>query len=229
MSEPVLILKGIKRIFDKGKVNLEVLRGVDLTVEAGEIVAIVGPSGAGKSTLLHIAGGLLKPSSGSVLLNGHNLYFQTDEGMAAYRNKDVGFVFQMHYLLPEFKAWENVALPALVHGESMIRAKHRSQDLLKEVGLSERLEHKPGELSGGEQQRVAIARAIMNQPSLVLADEPTGDLDDTTAEEVEQLLWKLNRDRGITLVFVTHNLQLAQRADRIVTLKNGNVFGIEVR
>lgn len=223
MSDPVLICERVVKRFPQGTRTLEVLKGVELTAERGESLAIVGPSGAGKSTLLHIAGGLLRPSDGRVRLDGVWLEGAGDAELARVRNRQVGFVFQMHHLLPEFSALENVGLPARLAGEDPTRVRARARALLDRVGLADRADHRPGELSGGEQQRVAVARALINQPALLLADEPTGDLDRDTAEGIHELLADLRRDRNLTLVVVTHNPDLSRLADRIITLRDGKV------
>ncbi len=200
---------------------LQVLRGLDLEVESGEVVAIVGASGTGKSTLLHLIGALDRPTAGRVGLAGRDLNTLWDEALAEVRNQDIGFVFQFHYLLPEFTAQENVALPALMAGKEMEEAMERALELLGAVGLSDRADHRPVKLSGGEQQRVAVARALTNSPSLVLADEPSGNLDTASSESLHELLWGLNEYEGQTLVLVTHNLQLASRAQRVLELSEG--------
>ncbi len=223
MSDPVLICERVVMRFPQGTQTLEVLKGVECTAARGESLAIVGPSGAGKSTLLHIAGGLLRPSAGRVRLDGVWLEGAGDAELAQVRNRRVGFVFQMHHLLSEFTALENVGLPARLAGEDASRVRTRARDLLDRVGLSARADHRPGELSGGEQQRVAIARALINQPAVLLADEPTGDLDRGTAEGIHDLLAGLRRDRNLTLVMVTHNPDLSRLADRIITLRDGQV------
>ncbi len=223
MNKAVLQIQELTKTFSLGETCLQVLKGINLTVSAGEIVAIVGPSGAGKSTLLNIAGGLLRPSSGSVRLSEQAVFTCSGERLSWIRNRLVGFVFQMHHLLPEFSAMENVAMPGRIAGQSRASANQRARDLLKQVGLEGRWKHRPGELSGGEQQRVAIARALFNQPGLLLADEPTGDLDGTTAREIFQLLMKFNRERGQTLVVVSHNPELAREADRVITLQDGRI------
>jgi lipoprotein-releasing system ATP-binding protein len=226
MSEPALVCEHITKSFRQGAHTLEVLKGLDLRVERGECLAIMGPSGAGKSTLLHIAGGLLRPTAGSVSIDGVRLETAGDAELAAVRSQRVGFVFQMHYLLQDFSALENVALPARVRGEAKAPALARARELLDQVGLADRAEHRPGELSGGEQQRVAIARALMNRPTLVLADEPTGDLDHATAEGIHELLLRLRREQGQTLLVVTHNPELSRLADRIVRLSDGKVVDL---
>ncbi len=223
MNKAVLQIQELTKTFSMGESCLQVLKGINLTISAGEIVAIVGPSGAGKSTLLNIAGGLMRPSSGSVLLLEQAVFSCGEEGLSRIRNQLVGFIFQMHHLLPEFSAMENVAMPGLIAGQSRLSANQRARELLRQVGLEERWKHRPGELSGGEQQRVAIARALFNQPGLLLADEPTGDLDGTTAREIFQLLMKFNKERGQTLVMVSHNPELASLADRVITLQDGKI------
>ncbi len=201
--------------------TLEVLKGVDFSAEAGEIVAIVGPSGAGKSTLLQILGTLSTPDRGSLYLDGEDVLALRGEALAAFRGRRVGFVFQAHHLLPEFTARENVMIPALIAGASMREARERAGRLLGEVGLRERLDHKPAELSGGEQQRVAIARALVNEPAVLFADEPTGNLDSATKQEIHRLLFELRDRLGQTLVIVTHDPELAALCDRSLTMKDG--------
>lgn len=203
--------------------RLHVLKGIDFVVRRGEIVAIVGPSGVGKSTLLHIIGALDRPTGGSVEIDGEFIFDLSDRELAAYRNRSIGFVFQFHHLLPEFNALENVMMPALIRRAQPGAARDRAMALLSSVGLAERWSHRPGELSGGEQQRVAVARALMNEPKLILADEPSGNLDKEAADGLHELLWQLSRKEGRTIVVVTHNLQLARRADRIVKLFDGRV------
>ncbi|MEW6516072.1 MAG: ABC transporter ATP-binding protein [candidate division FCPU426 bacterium] len=223
MSEPVLRLEQVEKTFGQGSGLVPVLRGVELGVAPGEMVAIVGPSGAGKTTLLSVAGGLMHPTGGSVRILGQDLYSLGDEGLAALRNKSVGFVFQLHYLLPEFNAEENVMLPALIAGLSHAEARKQAAEWLERVGLTHRRTHRPGELSGGEQQRVAIARALVNRPALLLADEPTGDLDLATAQGIHDLFMNLNREAGQTVIVVTHNPALANLANRTITLQDGRV------
>jgi lipoprotein-releasing system ATP-binding protein len=203
--------------------TLEVLRDASLTVRAGEIVAIVGESGTGKSTLLHLLGALDRPSSGTVRLNGLDVFEKDDEALADFRNRSVGFVFQFHHLLPEFSALENVAMPALIGGTPMAKATPRARDLLRSLGLGARAGHRPAQLSGGEQQRVAVARALMNKPGLVLADEPTGNLDTKTAELLHDEIVRLARERTRAFVIVTHNPSLADRADRVLHLREGRL------
>lgn len=202
---------------------VEVLKGIDLEIYEGEIVTIMGPSGVGKSTLLHILGVLDRPTSGQVLIDDINIFQYNDQQLAEYRNKTVGFVFQFHHLLPEFSALENVMLPGLIAGINKVTVRNRAIELLTEVGLEDRLDHRPNELSGGEQQRVAVARALINSPKLLLADEPSGNLDRQSAEALHQLFWELNQKLNQTLIIVTHNLELAEQADRVIELFDGRV------
>ena len=201
--------------------DLHILRGVDFALGWGEAVAIVGASGSGKSTLLHLLGALDRPSSGSVLVGGIEVAALQDEEAAELRNGRIGFVFQFHHLLRDFSALENVMMPALIRGDGPVVARGKATDLLEQVGLGERLGHKPRELSGGEQQRVAVARALVNEPLIVLADEPTGDLDTFTSREVQDLIFDMKERHGVALVVVTHNRALAARADRVLRLKEG--------
>jgi lipoprotein-releasing system ATP-binding protein len=224
MSEPALALRGVTRVFRQGERQLKVLRGVDLTLVRGELVALVGPSGAGKSTLLHIAGLLERPDGGSVEVGGIACSTLSDGDRTRIRRDTVGFVYQFHHLLPEFSALENVMLPQLIAGLSKREARERAQQLLSMVGLAERAGHRPGRLSGGEQQRVAIVRAIANVPRVLLADEPTGNLDPSTAEGVFQQLQKLVKATGLSALIATHNLDLAKRMDRVLELKDGMVM-----
>ncbi|HEX9974273.1 MAG TPA: ABC transporter ATP-binding protein [bacterium] len=203
--------------------SIEVLTGIDLEISEGEIVAVMGPSGVGKSTLLHILGALDRPSSGSVIIDGADIFDYDDAKLAQFRNQTVGFVFQFHHLLPEFSALENVMLPGMISNKNKREIRERAVELLTDVGLAERLDHRPNELSGGEQQRVAVARALMNSPRLLLADEPSGNLDRQSAEALHQLFWDLNKKMNQTLVIVTHNIELANMADRIIELFDGRV------
>jgi lipoprotein-releasing system ATP-binding protein len=205
------------------RTTVEVLRGVQLHVAAGEMVAIVGPSGAGKSTLLHLMGGLDRPSQGAIRYNGVALQQLRDEQLADFRNQHIGFVFQFHHLLPEFSAIENTLLPALMQRRAKPEAYREAQQLLIRVGLGDRLHHRPGELSGGEQQRVAVARALINNPDVVLADEPTGNLDRTMGQSIQKLLRRLNEERGQTFVIVTHDREFAAQMDRVISLVDGKV------
>jgi lipoprotein-releasing system ATP-binding protein len=223
MSEPVLATRGLKRSFTQGDVTIEVLRGVDLEVGAGEIVALVGPSGSGKSTLLQAVGLLEGGFSGSIRLNGEEAAELDDNGRTRLRRELLGFVYQFHHLLPEFNAVENVVLPQLVLGREPKPAHRRAEDLLGRLGLSQRLDHRPSKLSGGEQQRVAVARALANKPPLVLADEPTGNLDEHTADAVLAELLKLVREEGSAGLIATHNERLAGKMDRVVRLHEGRL------
>lgn len=223
MNVPLIQTLALKKDYPLpgGAGVLPVLRGIDLEIMKGEIVAIVGPSGAGKSTLMHMLGTLDRPTSGQVRYGGTDVFGMRDDELAAFRNTHIGFVFQFHHLLPEFTAQENIAIPALMHGSSMPDALKRAAELLDEVGLSGRMQHKPSELSGGEQQRVAVARALVNQPDVVLADEPTGNLDSANAVMLHDMLWNLSRAKQQTFVIVTHNDAMAQRADRVVGMRDG--------
>jgi lipoprotein-releasing system ATP-binding protein len=222
MSE-VLILRAVTRIYRGDAGELPVLRGADLAVRAGEIVALVAPSGAGKSTLLHVAGLLDRPDGGSVLIEGRDAGGLPDAARTAVRRDTIGFVYQFHHLLPEFTALENVVLPQMIAGRGRSMAQDRARSLLGAFGLAERLGHLPGKLSGGEQQRVAIGRALANRPKLLLADEPTGNLDVATAESVFAALLATVRDHGLAAVVATHNPELAARMDRTVTLRAGRL------
>ena len=213
----------LHKTFSMGTYELPVLKGINLEIQRGELIAIVGASGAGKSTLLHIIGTLDKPSSGTVTFNGQDLFQMSDAQQADFRNKRIGFVFQFHHLLPEFTALENAGMPALVQRRDAASVESDAKALLTEVGLGKRLNHKPGELSGGEQQRVAIARALMQKPDLVLADEPTGNLDSHTGDALFGLMRDLNKARGITFIIVTHNDKLSAQADRIVYMQDGMI------
>ncbi|MCV2891617.1 ABC transporter ATP-binding protein [Lentibacter sp. XHP0401] len=222
MSDPVLRLTGIEKVYNKDKPNeVSVLRGADLTIEAGEIVGLVAPSGAGKSTLLHIAGLLDMASAGTVEIGGQDMTGRSDRKRTRVRREDVGFVYQFHHLLPEFTALENVMLPQLANGVARGAANTRAMELLGHVGVSERCEHRPADMSGGEQQRVAFCRALANGPRLLLADEPTGNLDPGTADQVFSALMSLARETGLAALIATHNLELAARMDRRVRLEEG--------
>jgi lipoprotein-releasing system ATP-binding protein len=203
--------------------RVEVLKGITLTVAAGETIALVGASGAGKSTLLHIMGALDRPTAGKVVFNGNDIFQFNDVSLASFRNRSVGFVFQFHHLLPEFSALENVMMPALISGMRKDEAGMLAERLIRDVGLSHRSTHKPGELSGGEQQRVAIARALVLSPALLLADEPTGNLDTKTSEDIHALLAGIQRQKGIALVIVTHNESLAARMGKTIRLVDGRI------
>ncbi len=211
-----------KSYFLHGK-RIDVLRGVSLTIERGELVSLIGASGAGKSTFLHVLGTLDAPAAGELFFEGRDVFAMNDAAIADFRNKSIGFVFQSHYLLPEFTALENVAMPALIQRMDRAEAYRRAGQLLDRVWLGHRFEHRPGELSGGESQRVALARALVLQPAMLLADEPTGNLDPTTGEGIHQLLREVNRELGITAVVVTHNEVLAQSLPRRLRLADGQV------
>ena len=225
MSEQILRLDGLKRGFKQGREQLHVLNGASLSLNKGEIVALVGPSGSGKSTLLHIAGLLEFPDEGEVWLHGDACGTLSDDKRTALRRRDVGFVYQYHHLLPEFSALENVILPQMIAGSPRAQASARAKELLAKLNLAGREEHRPGQLSGGEQQRVAICRALANQPALLLADEPTGNLDPHTADIVFDQLISLVRDQGLAALVATHNPELARRMDRVITVKDGQLLG----
>ena len=218
-----ITIRGLSRVFEKGGKAIQVLQDVDLDIGSGDTVAIVGPSGSGKSTFLQILGTLDKPTSGQVLLDDVDVFKQRQHVIDRLRNRQIGFVFQFHHLLPDQTALGNVALPMIIQGQTKRQAEARAQARLERVGLSHRLTHRPGELSGGEQQRVAIARALVMEPGLLLADEPTGNLDPGTADGVFELLLELNREQGSTLVVVTHSLELAARFPRVLRVVNGNL------
>jgi len=223
-ADPVLVRASeVKKAFRHMGRTLEVLRGIDLEIADGEMVSIVGPSGAGKSTLLHCIGTLDVPTSGSIRLAGEEVTKLPGSRLAELRNRTIGFVFQFHHLLPEFNALENVLMPGLVQGKQRRQLEPRARALLEEVGLKERTLHRPGELSGGEQQRVALARAMFLEPKLLLADEPTGNLDTGTSAQIHDLFFAINAQRGTTIVVVTHNLALAASMPRVVTLRDGRV------
>jgi lipoprotein-releasing system ATP-binding protein len=215
----MIIAKNIHKSYDK----LEILKGVDLEINAGEVVSIVGSSGAGKTTLLTILGTLDRPNSGEVLIDGQNVVGYNDKKLAAFRNKNIGFVFQFHHLLPEFTALENICIPAYIGNVSKKEAEAKAMSLLELFNLKERAEHKPSELSGGEQQRVAVARALINDPKVIFADEPSGNLDSKNATELHQLFFKLRDQLKQTFVIVTHNNELAQMADRMLVMKDGRI------
>jgi lipoprotein-releasing system ATP-binding protein len=218
-----LEVRSVKKSFGSGDARVDVLNGIDLDVTEGETIALVGASGAGKSTLLHILGTLDSPTSGSVLFRGEDIFSSGEQGLAAFRNHSIGFVFQFHHLLPEFSALENVAMPLLIAGKNRKDATEAASLLLQDVGLAHRFSHRPGELSGGEQQRVAIARALVGSPQLLLADEPTGNLDMKTSDGIHELLGEIHDQRKLTLVIVTHNERLASRMGRTVQLVDGKI------
>ena len=223
MSEPVLVLRDLGRTYQTGQGPLEVLRGANLTVAPGEIVGLIGPSGSGKSSLLHAAGLLEHPTSGQVLIDGRDCGAMTDAARTRIRLSTIGFVYQFHHLLPELDALDNVALPALIAGQSRRVARERARELLTDLGLAARLDHQPAQLSGGEQQRVAVARALTNKPRLLLADEPTGNLDPATSDAVFQSLHDLVRATGVAALIATHNLEMAKHMDRVLALRDGRL------
>jgi lipoprotein-releasing system ATP-binding protein len=220
---PLIEVKGLTKVFDHGGRRLEVLKGIELLIRPGEMLAVVGKSGAGKSTLLHILGTLDRPSSGRVLFDGKDLFRQKSAQLAQFRNRHIGFVFQFHHLLPEFTALENVMMPVLIHRVSRPKARAAALAMLESVGLSGRLTHRPGELSGGEQQRVALARALVMEPKLLLADEPTGNLDSHTSAGIHELFGVLNERCGTAMLIVTHNADLAERMPRTVRMEDGRI------
>ncbi|MNK12956.1 Lipoprotein-releasing system ATP-binding protein LolD [compost metagenome] len=215
----MLTAKGICKTYGQ----LDVLKGIDLEIQSGEVVSIVGSSGAGKTTLLQILGTLDKPDAGTVTLNGVNPFELSSKGLAGFRNQKIGFIFQFHQLLPEFTALENVVMPALIGGKGMKESKDRAKHLLDKLGLSNRENHQPAALSGGEQQRVAVARALMNEPDIIFADEPSGNLDSRNAEELHRLFFELRKEFGQTFVIVTHNNLLAEMADRTIVMADGSL------
>lgn len=215
----MIIANNIHKSYD----SLEILKGVDLEIKSGEVVSIVGSSGAGKTTLLTILGTLDRPSSGEVLINGQNVFAMNDKKLASFRNQNIGFVFQFHHLLPEFNALENICIPAFIAKKGKKEAEQKAMELLELFNLKERASHKPSELSGGEQQRIAVARALINDPKVIFADEPSGNLDSKNATELHHLFFKLRDELKQTFVIVTHNNELAQMADRMLVMKDGRI------
>jgi len=222
--EPVITATGVHKSYVAGDGSiLEVLKGIDLTVSAGETLAIIGESGSGKSTLLHLLGGLDRPSAGTIVVGGRDLGAIGENELSAIRNASIGFVFQFHHLLREFTVRENVMMPQLIGGKSYVEAGKRADLLLSDVGLTKRSDHRPSQLSGGEQQRVAVARALANMPLALLADEPSGNLDPSTSERLHDLLFGVSADHGTAMVLVTHNMQLAARSDRVLEVHGGEL------
>jgi lipoprotein-releasing system ATP-binding protein len=221
---PLISVENLFKSFGQASKKVDVLKDISLTFQPGEAVAIYGSSGVGKTTFVHILGTLDKPTSGRVVYRGQDLFSLQEKALAVFRNREVGFVFQLYYLLPEFNALENTMMPALIQGMQTKEAAMKAEEILAEVGLGDRVTHKPGELSGGEQQRVALARALILQPTLLLADEPTGNLDTTTGHAVHDLLMRLNTERKVTLIVVTHNHEIANRMPRRIQMVDGKVF-----
>lgn len=222
-GNPLVSIRGLTKTYSMDGEPIEVLRGVDLDIFAGDRLSIIGPSGSGKSTFLHVLGTLDVPTSGTIQFAGEDVFSQSSAALAAFRNRSIGFVFQFHHLLPEFTALENVAMPIQIQRRSVAESKERAAAVLEQVGLGHRIEHRPGELSGGEQQRVAIARALVLEPKLLLADEPTGNLDELTASGIHDLLDEMNSRTGLTVVLVTHSSGLAARMPRRLEMKSGHL------
>ncbi len=223
----LLSVRNLHKSFVEGGEEIQVLRGLDLELKTGERLAVIGESGVGKSTLLHVLGTLDRPTAGQILYQGKEIPMDDEVALAHFRNREIGFIFQFHYLLPDFTALENVMFPALIQGIEAQRAKKEAEQLLEKVGLKDRMHHRPGKLSGGEQQRVAVARAVILQPKLILADEPTGSLDLRIGEEVQDLLFELNQEKGIALVVATHNREFAAKIGRRVELQSGSLVPLE--
>lgn len=221
----MIVVRGLSKGFITDRGRIEVLKDVDLDIHAGERIAVVGASGAGKTTLMHLLGGLDRPSSGTVHFAEKNIFHYSAQELDAFRNRSIGFVFQFHQLLPEFSALENVMMPALIGRAPAKQAESRASEILTAVGLGHRLDHKPGQLSGGEQQRVAIARSLIMSPQLLLADEPTGNLDSATSDEILALLDRLHAERDLTIIVVTHSEKVAGHMDRIIRMKDGSLEG----
>ncbi|MCC7429855.1 ABC transporter ATP-binding protein [bacterium] len=223
MSNFFLQAEEISKFYTSGDKKIQVLNELSLQVHKGEFIAVVGNSGIGKSTLLHVLGTLDRPTSGTIKIENENIFAKTDKELAIYRNKTMGFIFQFHHLLPEFTAYENLLIPTLIHEKRTPEKEQKALDLLEKVGLAERIHHKPSQMSGGEQQRVAVARALMNNPKLILADEPSGNLDRKTSQELHNLLKSFSRDQQQTFIIVTHNEKLASLADRVLEIVDGKI------
>ena len=224
----ILVTKNLHKTYQMGRSSVPVLSGIDLEVNEAQIVAIIGPSRVGKSTLLHILGTLDRPSEGSVTIEGTDVFKFDEKKLADFRNRTIGFIFQFHHLMAEFTALENVMMPGLIAGKPKKRINDRAKSLLTEVGLEHRMNHRPGELSGGEMQRVAVARALMNDPKLIFADEPSGNLDRAASDALHELLWNLSRKDKRTLIIVTHNHELAENADKVVEIFDGRIKNIQL-
>ena len=223
MNKMILNIKNLTKTYQSGPQTVEVIKGIDMEIEHGEIIIIMGPSGVGKSTLLHLIGGLDKPTSGDIIVDGTNIFELENSKLAHFRNTSVGFVFQFHHLLPEFSALENLMIPGMINKSDPVKLRNKCVKLLERVDLSERIDHKPSQLSGGEQQRVAVARALVNQPKLVLADEPTGNLDKRNSESLYNLILDLNKSLNQTFIIVTHNEMMTKNADKVIELEDGKV------
>lgn len=222
MSEQIILqAKQLSKRYAQGSLNIEVLKSINLAITQGQCIAIMGASGSGKSTLLHLLGGLEQPTSGTVILDGVDINSVSGAKLAKLRNQSLGFIYQFHHLLGEFTLLENVAMPLLISKHSIKQAKHQAEKLLHRVGLEHRIDHKPGEISGGERQRCAVARALINQPKCILADEPTGNLDSKTAKQVQQLMLELNQEMRASLIIVTHDQHLAEKMDTVLLMEDG--------
>jgi lipoprotein-releasing system ATP-binding protein len=219
----ILITMDLHKTYENGPQRIEVIKGINLNMRRGEVIVMIGPSGVGKSTLLHLVGGLDKPTRGQVIIDDQDIFAISDRERAYFRNKSIGFVFQFHHLLPEFTALENVMLPGMMYRSDLSQVEKSASTLLSEVGLSHRLDHKPSQLSGGEQQRVAVARALINEPQMILADEPTGNLDKQNSEALYNLILDLNTKLNQTFIIVTHNDMMASRANRVIELDDGRI------
>lgn len=223
-DHPLILVENLFKSFGQGPKRIDVLKGISLIFRPGEAVAIYGASGVGKSTLMHILGTLDRPTAGRIIYRGQDLFSMEESALAAFRNREVGFIFQLHHLLPEFNALENTMMPALIRGIQSKEAAMKAEEILVELGLGDRITHKPGELSGGEQQRVAVARSLILQPALMLADEPTGNLDTKTGRAIHDLLMGLNAEKRVTLIVVTHNPEIASGIPRRIQMVDGKVF-----